>query len=118
MIRRLHTNVKIFFPNPYVVRLEHDDAAFDQHPISFMKLTSRVRKVIQGTWGFSRPEFEVVGSPHGVDPWKTICRSYWCFKDEIDALQFRLMLDSRATQVRMWPERVFTIHETVETDEQ
>ena len=115
MIKRLHTRVKIFFPNPYVVRLDHDDKSGDQELVSFMKLTTRERQLIYGTWGFSRPEYEVVNSN---DPgYKYMCRSYWCFKDEMDALQFKLITEGNAVRVYMWPKKLFTIHEVVEADE-
>jgi len=132
MTKRLHTKVKIFFPNPYVIRLEHEDYGIDGDPPSFLKLTPRVTKQIQGTWGFARPEYETVKTrsvslsptliknypPAGpfmnVFDYKSSCFSYWCFKDEMDALQFRLMTDNKAIQVLIWPKRYFTIHEYIE----
>jgi len=133
MSKRLYTCSKIFFPNPYVVRVDHDDGnplIYGQAPASFTKLTSRTRKLIHGTWGFSSFEYEkvragkddnanaiaqgtLIASRFGPD-YQQICRSYWCFKDEEDALLFRLMLDKAAMQVQLWPARLFTIYELVE----
>jgi hypothetical protein len=141
MIKRLHTRTKIFFQDPYVVRLEYQGIAASQAPADYRKLTRLTHKLIQGTWGFSTLEFELVhiknGHNHPVSPgpslfngmsqnqiisslfdsdWQHILRAYICFKDEMDALQFRLSIDTSVVQVKIWPQRWFTIHEVV-TDE-
>lgn len=132
MKKKLHIDSKIFFPNPYVVMLEHNSYE-DVEPWHFQKLTRKVYRLIKGTWGYCKPEPEYKfpekdekKSPtlpllsgkfipiHNMD---SIYRSYWVFKDEIDALQFRLMIGEKSDHVYMWPKRYFTIHEVIETDE-
>ena len=124
MSTRIHTNSKIFFSDPYVVRVDFESEAgylgSIEHTNEFRKLKSKTYKLIQGTWGWSHPEYEIIedgslGKGHW-SPSVGLLRSYFCFKDEIDALQFRLMLENKAKQVYMWPERKFTIHEVVESE--
>lgn len=136
MTWNLHTNIKIPFKDPYVVRIQYDEtvSGIDDQK-HFRDLTKKTRKTIHGSWGFSYPELEKIpvpveelaqttSSPTVVfysDSFKYLNRGYFCFNDEIDALQFRLGLgsDIKAVQVVMWPKnRLFTIHEVVETDEQ
>jgi len=143
MTKLLHSRSKIFFPNPYVVRVEY----LSNQPeyvieADYRRVTRRAYKLIQGTWGYSPLDTDVIqikndhghtsppGSNHfnGMsqhqimtslfDPdWQTVYRGYCCFKDELDALQFRLSIDTRAIQVVMWPKNiVFTIHEVMEID--
>jgi len=144
-MRLLHLQSKIFFPNPYVVRVEYlgnqPESAIE---VDYRRVTRNAYKLIQGTWGYSPLDHEVVqvkndhghiappGSSHFngmsstqivvslLDPdWQTVRRGYLCFKDELDALQFRLSIDTRAIQVVMWPNKItFTIHEITEADEQ
>lgn len=139
MTKRLHTQTKIFFSNPYVVRLEFSGQTVESVGDEFRKICRRAYKCIGGTWGHSKLEYENVstgGEPppplHVIGPngiaqvniaalfntgMEMIPRAYFCFKDELDVLQFKLSVDARAIQVKMWPERWFTIHEVVETDE-
>jgi hypothetical protein len=110
----------------------------------YRKVTRNAYRLIRGTWGYSPLEHEVIQikNDHGhtappgashfngmsqqqilatlFDPdWQSVRRGYLCFKDEMDALQFRLTIDARAIQVVMWPNNItFTIHEITETDEQ
>jgi len=145
MTKLLHSRSKIFFPNPYVVRMEYLCNRPDEVlEAEYRKVTRRAYKLIQGTWGYSQLEHDViqVKNDHGhtappganhfngmsqqqiiatlFDPdWQSVRRAYCCFKDEMDALQFRLSIEARAIQVVMWPAgTLFTIHETIETDEQ
>lgn len=143
-MKQLHTNTKIFFPNPHVIRLEHeDDSGMTGYiPLSFKKILKDVRNTFSGTWGYCHPEQEMVrvkndfnqphppGSPqhnNGVPQhiqiaslfnpdWNFISRSYWCFESELDALQFRLMA-GKTLKMRMWPTRLFTIYEITEDEE-
>jgi len=143
MTRLLHSHTKIFFTNPYVVRMEYSrDVSMEQAEADYRKVTRNAYKLIHGTWGYSKLEYEQVkvkdehnhqappgpghfnGMNHGqliatlFDPdWAHVMRGYLCFKDELDALQFRLSIETRAIQVKIWPARWFTIHEVVETDE-
>lgn len=136
MTKRLHTDSKIIFSNPYVVMLEHRSAGDgylgDNFEYDFQKLTRKVYKQIQGTWGYCKPQSEyifpekdskkptlssIAGAFTPIYGMPTVMRSYWVFKDEIDALHFRLMIGEKAMRVYMWPQRYFTIHEVVETDE-
>jgi hypothetical protein len=142
-MKQLHTNTKIFFPNPHVIRLDHEDdnGLTGNVPASFKKLLKDARNTFSTTWGFCYPEHEMVkvkndfgqqhppGSVqhnHGVPlhvqvaslfnpDWNFVARSYWCFKDELDALQFRLMA-GKTLKMRMWPSRMFTIYEITEDE--
>lgn len=143
MTKLLHTRSKIFFPDPYVVRMEYShDILWDEAAIDYRKVTRNAYKLIHGTWGYSAlqseqikvkdenvrvcqpyPAFfnginqvQIIGALFDVD-WVQVSRGYLCFKDELDALQFRLSIDTRAMEVKMWPACWFTIHEVVETDE-
>lgn len=124
MTKKLHTHTKIFFPHPYVVRVDHEELGNYNAPLpkSYTDLKSRAYKLIQGTWGVSGPNFEMIGDPvanvTAIFSTISVMRSYWCFQNEVDALQFRLMVGTNAIQVRMWPESVwFTIHEVEESNE-
>lgn len=133
MTRLLHTRSKIFFPNPYVVRVEYErDMPMTDSEADYRKLTRRAYKLISGTWGYSSLEYEelktgkddpvgpiVIGNPGIVfiSDFGVVSRGYACFKDEDDALQFRLMNGAKAIRVHMWPaKRLFTIHEMVEDE--
>jgi hypothetical protein len=133
--RRIHTNTKIFFPNPYVVRLEYPDDTVESATPDFMKVRRRAYKQITGTWGHSllqgelvtmakdeKPPAPVLSPLAGLfvytDNTKFIPRAYFCFEDEMDVLQFRLSVDARAIQVYMWPKLMFTIHEFVTEEDQ
>jgi hypothetical protein len=142
-MKRLHPRTKIFFKSPYVVRMEYPaEISLEDAEKDYRKLTRRAYRLIAGTWGYCSLEPEMVkvkdefnhpappgpghfaGMPAGLqiaslfDPdYQQRIRGYLCFKDELDALQFRLTISTAAIQVRMWPERWFTIHEVVETDE-
>jgi len=136
-VKHLRTKSKIFFPDPYVVRVEYgseytEATAYDE----YKKLTRLTYKTIQGTWGYSDLQYEVVRakgnnpSPaitpaHNAgliintmgDDFQVRYRGYFCFKDEIDALQFRLSLSTIALQVYLIPQKtLFTIHEVVEDE--
>jgi hypothetical protein len=126
MTRKLHTRTKIFFENPYVIRVDHEEnpnLLFTQPlPKSFSDLRSRAYKLIQGTWGFSRPQIETQQEDNGILTslfnGRMVIRSYWCFRNDIDALQFRLMVGNNAKQIHLWPSSIwFTIHEVVESNE-
>jgi len=134
----------IFFAKHYVARLEYEtDVPMEKAQADYRKIIRNAYKLIQGTWGYSHLELEqtktsgdqnqgqiaAVAGFNGMnqmqilqsifdDGTKFIPRGYFCFKDEMDALQFRLSVETRAIQVYMWPEKWFTIHEVVETDEQ
>lgn len=133
----LHTRSKIFFPSPYVVRLEYGhDQSETNVSADYRKIIRNAYKLIKGTWGYSKLEYEII-TPRSPSPlvagsngtsmqqilwsWSddSVCvhRGYLCFKDELDALQFRLTIATRAIQVKMWPTLWFTIHEVVETNE-
>ena len=126
--KRLRTRTKIFFPNPHVVRLEYgEDVGTIDAETDYRKIISKTYRLTKGTWGyttldyeFSRVKNDLESSVfNGINLGDTISfqRCYFCFKDELDALQFRLSINTRAVQVKMWPSRWFTIHEVVETDE-
>jgi hypothetical protein len=128
--RRIHTNTKIFFPDPYVVRLEYPDDTVESATVDFMKVRRRAYKNITGTWGHSILQVELVEQPTDEnlsppspltfylhDNKKFVPRAYFCFKDELDVLQFKLSVDARAIQVHMWPSLKFTIHEYIEESE-
>lgn len=115
MKRNIHINSNIFFKDPYIVRLAHDD---DDGMKPFIKLKNRCFKTFINTWGFSSPEYEQSCKEDDIlnlNWFITSLRSYWCFKDEQDALQFRLMTDNSAIRVHMWPKNIkFMIYEYVD----
>lgn len=108
----------------------------------YRKLTRRAYRLLQGTWGYTplglegtkikddhkHPAPPGPGHFQGMSPgvalsslfdpdYQTRIRGYACFKDELDALQFRLTLDTSSIQVRMWPEKLrFTVHEVIEDE--
>lgn len=143
MTKLLHSRSKIFFPDPYVLRVEFSsDQTFDKSQADYRKMVRSAYKLINGTWGFCplEPELTKIKDDHKqvappgpnhfaglshnavlsvlFDPdYVNIVRGYLCFKDELDALQFRLSIDTTSRQVHLWPERWFTIHEVVESNE-
>jgi len=133
-LKKLHPLTKIFFPNPYVLRIDYsgENGSFKEYG----KLMRKTYKLIQGTWGYSQLEYETVQikNDHGhtsapgssffsgmsstavisslLDPdYANRLSGYVCFKDEGDALQFRLSIEVKSVHVCMWPERKFLIHE-------
>lgn len=139
-IKRLHTESKIFFSNPYMIRVQYGtDINFEDCLNKYRDITRRAYKLTEGTWGFSQLTFETIKveqknapplpvlSINGMNQNTilnslfdsdliTVPRGYICFKDEADALQFRLSVDATSRQVYMWPQIKFTIHEYVEDD--
>ncbi len=131
MTRRYHGNTKIFFPNPYVIRVSYSNDIPEQTVNdNYRKVIRQAYKLIKGTWGYTTLEYEsfsikkesVLSAPVGVhtlfDSDYVARRGYFCFKDEMDALQFRLSIDTNSVHIHMWPsERKFIIHEYLEPDE-
>lgn len=127
---RIHSNSKLFFPDPFVVRVEYPvPGDYDENIRNFQKLTRTVYKLIKGTWGYCLPETEQVDGFSDSykksgditflslfnDEYKEM-RGYFAFKNEMDALQFRLLIDASSVHVKMWPARKFTIHEYTEDE--
>lgn len=108
----------------------------------YRAIIRRTYKISEDTWGYSDLVIEEVkvkdehkqqappGPAHfnGMSPqnilgalfspdWIMMARGYICFKDEADALQFRLSVDTSSMRVFMWPAKEFTIHEFVNSDE-
>jgi len=136
--KRLYTNSKIFFPNPYMVRVEFSGEIIEVANAEYRKIIRSAYKLLKGTWGYSALEYETWQIPNKSEPksiqissnpvvtilaslfdsdYITRLRGYICFADEVDALQFRLSLSVQSKQVTMWPKREFTIHEVIESDE-
>lgn len=116
MAKLLHTNSNIFFEDPYMVRVEYKEnpVPTGQTPgeLDYSNIVKKTRSTIQGTWGYSPLKFEVSSellnnTGFAMPP----LRGYFCFKDEIDALQFRLTVSAESVRVFMWPRRKFTIYE-------
>ena len=123
-----------------MVRLEYSGKPYDTVVLEYRKIVRHAYKLLQGTWGWSAlgPETIQIKNEHNhkfppgprhfegmsdtqmivslFNPdWQSVHRGYVCFKDELDALQFRLTIEAKARQVFMWPsDTVFTIHEVVE----
>jgi hypothetical protein len=139
-VKRLHTNSKIFFPNPYMVRLEFPETSIEVANAEYRKITRSAYKLLKGTWGYCPLDMETWKTGEDMTPtphhnplsgmnhtqilsslfdtnYITAIRGYICFAEEIDALQFRLSISTKAQQVLIWPKKEFTIHEVVETDE-
>jgi hypothetical protein len=140
MTRRLHIKSKLFFSEPYVVRLDYAGRSENEYLKEHSALVRKAYKHFKGTWAHSSVEFETVkikdefnnpappGPGHFVgmtpamilgslfDPdYIQVPRAYFAFKDSIDALQFRLTIESKAIQVKMWPStKLFTIHEILD----
>lgn len=130
MIRhRIHSGSKIFFPDPYVVRVEYAiPGDYSEDMRNFQKLTRATYKLIKGTWGYCMPEEEQVDGFSKLDKsgqlsfsfnenYKQMLRGYFAFKEEMDALQFRLSIDVTSVRVNIWPYRYFTIHEYIEVED-
>lgn len=113
-----------------MVRIEYPGDEFISMEIAladYRKITRQAYKLLKGTWGYCSLEYEqiklkkVESTPtlsSLFDPdTKIVMRGYVCFADELDALQFRLSISTSSQQVKMWPERWFTIHEMVDIDE-
>lgn len=138
-IKRLHVDTKVFFSDPYMVRVQFDGAGFDEANKRYKSVIKRTYKLVSDTWGYSRLTFEDVKDRHRPQPppsqliglfngltqivptveyYTNTLRGYVCFKDEADALQFRLSVDTQSMQVLMWPSGVsFTIHEYIKENE-
>lgn len=127
MTKKIHTKSKIFFPNPYVVRVQFPpNMNYDDAERKFGIFCRRTYREITGTWGHSKLEIEQIGGLEEVilsgatvltlAP-NLVLRGYFVFKDEMDALQFMLSIDADFLQVNIWPERWFTIHENIESSE-
>jgi hypothetical protein len=137
IVKKFHINVPLFITNPYVVRLDHNTAtgSFNIDILEFRKILKIAKTCTTNTWGYSSPEIEHVTIPEESRPVQIIppsaqqytlnfsteqmiYRSYWVFKDEMDALQFRLTVGETARHVYMWPTNVkFTIQEYTEVSE-
>ena len=109
-VKRLHVNSKIFFSNPTVIRVE-----YDCNKMSDVEIRAAHRKqcrdtfnIIRGTWGHSHLLCEHK-QVHSTD--EIVRRSYFCFRDDSDALQFRLAAILPTFNVKLWPKILFTIHE-------
>lgn len=136
-VKLLHSRAKIFFPNPYVLRLEYSNDNMLLAEANYRKLIRQAYKLFTGTWGYCQLEHEMIKLPdeatssmailmNGINQthltplfvpeYESKLRGYLCFADELDAMQFRLSISENALQVFMWPERWFTIHEMVEDE--
>ncbi len=115
MAKLIHIRSKIFFTNPYVVRVEYVDQIDSVAEADYRQLTRSAYKHLHGTWGYSPLLFELIQLDNNFPPYygvKSVRRAYFCFQDKEDALQFRLSLFVSSIQVHMWPENTkFTIHE-------
>lgn len=129
MKKLLRTDIKIPFGNPYVVRLDYNDVQESVINADRRKLIKRCTETMGASWGYSKivhergPDREVqplILNGTNISPgwWAPtdIPRIYFCFADEIDALQFRLTISTRAQQVKIWPIIPFSIFEYVEDD--
>ncbi len=125
MSKKLHVASDVIFDNPYVVRVNHTESTNGNYNLlEFRKILKLAKELIHGTWGYSNAEYEELVDKsdvrHGglsIIVHKYECRSYWVFKDNIDALQFRLTVGDKATHVHMWPTKIkFTITEYTNDD--
>ena len=103
------------FPNPVVLQVEFSDPNLRE----FQRIKNRVYKTIKGTWGCSdlQPVIlhidlfrEKTSTIFYSNSTKIVYRAYFCFKDEIDALQIKL-INENISRVYMWPKTSFQIHE-------
>ena len=119
-----------------MVRVEFPIHPAEAANAEYRKITRSAYRLIKGTWGYSALDFEnwqiepkeplapsIAQSPAQIlsslfnTDYVSVLRGYVCFKDEMNALQFRLSISTKAVQVKMWPKKEFTIHEVIETDE-
>lgn len=120
MTRRLYTNSKIIIPDPFVIRVDH---GYEADSSAFRRFTKLARNIVQGTYGYTSPDAEVV-QIRPIDPKADLLtalfaddkdiriRSYWFFEDTMDATAFRLSIGEKAEHIFMWPDRLlFTVHE-------
>ncbi len=112
MKHRLHVQKRIFFKNPCVAVINHEPYHYDDCERERQELIRKGRICRLGTWGYSRLIHERLGNVEVY--YKTVYRSYWCFQEESDFLQFKLMTNLSVNQLRMWPNITFTIHELIE----
>ena len=142
MKRLIHSDSRIFFPNPHVVRLEFSNHTENTVESEFYKIKRSAYKLLKGTWGHSKIITEIIqikndfnhSAPPGAGhfsgmnnaqvlaslfnpDWKQLPAAYICFADELDELQFRLSVPCISKKVIIWPDTGFTIHEVIETDE-
>jgi len=103
------------FPNPIVLQVEFSDLNLKE----FQRIKNRVYKTTKETWGCSilQPVILYIDLlPEKTSPTfyhnstKIVYRAYFCFKDEIDALQIKL-INENVSRVYMWPKTSFQIHE-------
>ena len=126
MSYKLHIASRMFLTDPYVVRVRHPESvSYESQNLSeFRRLLKTAKLMIRDTWGYSNPVFEIIktdgeeftmfGNVLFNVP-ITECHSYWVFTNELDALQFRLMVGENAIQMHMWPNNIkYTITEYVD----
>lgn len=128
----MHINAKMFIPNPYVIKVYHPDiSAISADMTEFRRVLKNARISAGDTWGYSNPGGEHISltqeefnrKQFPTSPYVNVHTlsnylffSYWFFKDDQDALQFRLITGNTAKQVFIWPSsRTFTITEFIET---
>lgn len=108
-MRQLYTNSKVLFHDPYVVMLDHEYTDLSVTPESYKSALKSARDLIHGSWGYTKHQVEVnYGTSSTIETIRV--RSYWCFEDETDALQFRLTIGTSARRVMMWPSLPFTLY--------
>src|SRR5512147_1828777 len=109
-MRKIHTNTKIFFSNPFVLRLDYPEQTLESCRAEYSRTCRKAYKLLQGTWGHTSLEVEQTGQEveitiHGFTPgWAVpvfVPRGYFCFKDEEDLLQFMLSVDTRSVRCHM-----------------
>jgi hypothetical protein len=121
--KKLHVG-KIYFDNPYVLMVDFKCDDFTGSPEAYRNALRAARKLFQTTWGYTVCEFERVGDKDAVtnSVWSlgtplvdnVVYRAYFCFSNELDAMQFCLSTDASCTHVRLWPSnKTFTIYEYV-----
>lgn len=127
MIRRYHSNIRIFFDNPYVVRTSYEHSNYSANDVMHRGLVKKAYKMCQGTWGHTAVIADTIYKVSPTPPPGKFAgfsifddcyiehRAWFCFQNELDALQFRLTLDTLSVHVNLWPNTLkFIIHEVVE----
>ena len=128
----IHTNTKIFFPNPQVYRVEFslENTSDSDVEAEYRKMTRATYRQIKGTWGHSMLQSELIKMTYedlehnGLntslaalaailsDNTRHVKRGYFCFSDELDVLQFKLTNGVPIIKLEMWPSNIlYTIHE-------
>lgn len=109
--RKIHTNTHIFFSNPHVLRIIYPRDPYLSADVTHRDIIRNTYKVMSGTWGYVVEPLPMFDSETYITKYSV---AHFVFKDDIDALQFKLASKFEITRQSMWPTALrFTIHEVI-----